>query len=341
MKRWHKRTLCILALGVAGLVALAYRPAFCRDCAEKNKFLRDAVSELSKHDDAQGINLHYTWNLTRHPNGTLLMGDTQPDAFRMLQHATWDIDIRTQNGKMEATYNTPVLHAQDSTHLVKTEYRAYFTRPTLRYTPNGNIAAEHRLHLSCQVSITPCFWGKPICTSATQILRIIPNMGAVDLESAYYTADKIVTENADADLPALYYGTEREKALQYLLYELADCVYSHNTAGLHEYISKATEYVEQLTTADADWPHCWEEGAAEAKRAAQLIEPTLTYLQEVNCLDSQELADFVNGPVFARIFGTELKKRETNGLLDDFGNGTDNIDFEIITEEEFFNDEKN
>ena len=147
--------------------------------------------------------------------------------------------------------------------------------------------------------------------------------------------------HADADLPALYYGTEREKALQYLLYELADCVYHHNTAGLHEYISKATEYVEQLTTADADWPHCWEEGAAEAKRAAQLIEPTLTYLQEVNCLDSQELADFVNGPVFARIFGTELKKRETNGLLDDFGSGTDNIDFEVITEEEFFNDEKN
>ncbi len=341
MKRWHKRTLCILALGVAGLVALAYRPAFCRDSAEKSMYLKDAVSELSKYDTPQGINLHYTWNLTRHPNGTLLMGDTQPDAFRMLQHATWNIDIRTQNGKMEASYNTPVLHAQDSTHRVKTEYRAYFTRPTLRYTPNGNIAAEHRLHLCCQVTITPCFWGKPICTSATQILRIIPNMGAVDLESAYYAADQVVTENTEADLPALCYGTEREKALQYLLYELADLIYSHNTAGLHEYIEKATEYVEKLTTADAAWPHCWEEGAAEAKRAAQLIEPTLTYLQEVNCLESQELADFVNGPVFARIFGTELKQRENNGLLDDFCSGTDNIDFEIITEEEFFRNEKN
>lgn len=156
MKRWHKRTLCILVLGVAGLVALAYRPAFCRDCAEKNKFLRDAVSELSKHDNAQGINLHYTWHLTKHPNGTLLMGDTQPDAFSMLQHATWDIDIRTQNGKIEATCNTPVLHAQDSTHLVKTEYRAYFTRPTLIHKKHCADFLQKSLH-NAKYFVIPLF----------------------------------------------------------------------------------------------------------------------------------------------------------------------------------------
>ena len=53
----------------------------------------------------------------------------------------------------------------------------------------------------------------------------------------------------------------------------------------------------------------------------------------------QELADFINGAVFARIFGTQLKKREKVDWNDDFGTGVDNIDFEIITEEEFHNDE--
>ena len=37
---------------------------------------------------------------------------------------------------------------------------------------------------------------------------------------------------------------------------------------------------------------------------------------------------------FARIFGTELKKQEKIDFGDDFGSGTDEIEFELITEED-------
>ncbi len=336
MKRWHKRTACILVLGVLGVSALAYRPALIEDSAGKSKHaMATPATFLTEHDDAQGINLHYTWDLGNHPVGTMLTGDLQPDAFSLLQPARWEIDIYTEHGELKANYTTPVLKAKDTTCAVQTEYGVYFGIPTLHYLPNGNMVAEHPLHLVCHVCITPPFWQKPICTTAGQILLLNPTLGSVDTEEplSLSKSQKIITEGPTADIPARYYGTEREKAVQYLLYEFADAAYHADLDRLRNFFHRAEQYTGQHTTADKEWPACWEEAAAQAERAAQLVEVTLTHLQENNCYDLQELADFINGPVFARIFGNQLKKREKIDFGSDFGTGLENLEFEIITEE--------
>lgn len=339
MKKWHKRTLCILALGVAGMVCLAYRPSFCDNVARTAPYMpQTAECVLSKHDDAQGMSFKLSWDFSNHPKGVLLQG--ADDAFALLQDARWDIEVRTEQGKMKVSYNTPVLQAEDSTCYVSTEYCAYFLPPTLHYLPNGNIAATHILHLRCDVTITPSWWQEPIHSEATLALAINPTLGSVDIETeprVYRHKDetyRLIAEGATPDLPNRYCGTEREQALQHLLYEFADAALHADEEALAAYYIKAEAAVARLCAADKEWPHCWEEAAAEAERGAQLVELTLTRIQEYNSFALPELADFINGPIFSRIFGNQIKIRE-NYFGDDFGlgSGIEDIEFEIITEE--------
>ncbi len=347
MKKWHIRTLCILALGVVGLVALAYRPAFETDQAEMPQFCENPSIKLSRHDGNNDISFEYRWDLSKSPSGTLLSGDIQPDAFSLIQPAEWVIKVYTEKGQLKAAVNTPIIHATNSTYSVKTKYSAYFSYPTLHYTPSGSTAAEHHLHLCCEITITPTWWRTPISTKAEQVLSINPTLGCADIipPTANWAGasdgptQKLIKDGEEAKLPARFCGTKREQILQFLLYEFADAAFSADAARLQQFYACAQMYAEQLTTPDKEWPYCWEEAAEQARRGAQLIEPTLTIIQHNNCYDMQELADFINGPVFARIFGTQLKKREQIDFGEDFESDTQSIDFEIISEEEFYSKE--
>ncbi|MBE6418875.1 MAG: hypothetical protein E7031_01960 [Akkermansiaceae bacterium] len=344
MKKWHKRTLCILALGIVGLMALAYRTAFEEDTAEHPEYYQTPSTKLSRHDGSNDIRFEYRWQLNKSPRGTVLRGCLQPDAFSIIQPAEWNIKVYTQDGQLRADVDTPVLHATDTTQKVETVYYAYFSAPTLYYSPNGTLVAEHSLHLCCDVTITPAWWRTPIHTRAEQIIRINPTLGCADLvchtQKNANGSEKIVLDAEEAKLPARFCGTKREQILQFLLYEFADAAQSADSARLQQFYQCAQSYTEQLTTPDKAWPDCWEEASAQARRGAQLIEPTLAIIQNNNCYNMQELADFINGPIFARIFGNQLKKREEIDFGDDFAEESNNIDFEIITEEEFYSSEK-
>lgn len=343
MKKWHKRTLCILALGIAGTVALAYRPAFCKDGAEWLTYLPTSPEiSLTEHDHAQGMSFQFSWDFTKHPTGVLLQGDVEADAFSHLKEAQWDIQVHTEQDRMKVRYNTPALHSVDPTCQVDTKYYAYFQYPSIHYLPNGNMATTHRLYLCCDVTITPSWWQKKTQTTAILVLAINPTLGSVDIETAprvYQHKEKnyrLITKGTEPALPSRYCGTERERALQYLLYEFADAALNADSKALEAYYAKAAEDVARLSEPNKEWPACWEEASAEAERGAQLIELTLTKLQEHNCYDMQELADFINGPVFARIFGTGLQKREKIDFGENFESNSGGIEFEILTEEEFY-----
>ena len=343
MKKWHIRTLCILALGVVGLVALAYRPAFETDLAEIPPFCENTAIKLSQHDGNNDICFEYRWDLSKCSKGTILSGELQQNAFDLIQPAEWVIKVYTENGQLKANASAPVLHAKDTTHSVKTRYFTYFKPPTLHYSPNGNRIAEHRLHLCCEITITPTWWRSPITTKAEQILSIYPTLGCADIITPSLDKEHnklIITDGEEAKLPARFCGSKREQILQYLLYEFADAALSADTTRLQKFYANAQMYVEQLTTAGKEWPYCWEEAATQARRGAQLIEQTLTIIQHHNCYDMQELADFINGPIFARIFGTQLKKREQINFGNDFDFNSQDIDFEIISEEDFYSKEE-
>ena len=119
MKKWHIRTLCILALGAVGLVALAYRPAFETDLAEMPPFCENPSIKLSRHDGNNDISFEYRWDLSKSPSGTLLSGDIQPDAFSLIQPAEWVIKVYTEKGQLKAAANNPIIHATNSTYSVK------------------------------------------------------------------------------------------------------------------------------------------------------------------------------------------------------------------------------
>ncbi len=342
MKKWHIRTLCILALGAVGLVALAYRPAFETDLAEMPPFCENTAIKLSRHDGNNDVSFEHRWDLSKSPKGTLLSGELQQNAFNLIQPAEWVIKVYTENGQLKAATSAPVLHAKDTTYSVKTRYYTYFKHPTLHYSPNGNRIAEHHLHLCCEITITPTWWRTPITTKAEQILSIYPSLGCADIITPSVNElqnKQLIANGEDAKLPARFCGSKREQVLQFLLYEFADAALSADATRLQRFYAHAHMYAEQLTTADKEWPLCWEEAAPQAQRGAQLIEQTLTIIQQHNCYDMQELADFINGPVFARIFGTQLKKREKINFGEDFDIDTQSIDFEIISEEEFYSKE--
>lgn len=323
-----------------GCTALALRTAFLEDeCSIWNNDCQITSPTPLGDNEAGGISVNYLWELTAPPTHTAWLGDTTPSAFSWLKPTQWRIEITSNEGKLTAHVDTPLLQAKDKTQQVITQYGASFLPSTTRYLPNGKKTQEHRLLLQCRVTINFPFWQPPVTTTAQQILIINPALGTVDLleihQPDYLPANrfKLIVDGAPTpDLPSRYCGSAHEQALQYLLYEFADAIGAQDKERIQQYMLTAEQYVNHYCLTDLDWPNCWSDGAAEARRGATLIEQTLTHLQDNNCLDMPELADFINGPIFARIFGTELKKREKIDFGDKFDSGIDTIEFEEITE---------
>lgn len=334
MKKWHKRTITILILGIAGAAALGLNPMFTDDTAGMYNGAFRNYSELGAHDQGESMQFDYAWKLTKHPNNTILEGNTQNNAFNLLQDSDWNIRITTENGKLKATYNTPVLRALDNTHRVVTKYAVDFSGTTLRRRPNGTYVTEHHLFLTCDVTITPTFWREPIHTIARQHLVIDVAQGTADLYE-YSPSDLaedmvIVRDSSTASLPSRYCGTAREQALQHLLYDFADLCQNPSKSSIALYEKKAQHYLSSLCSADKAWPDCWEEAAPEAQRAAQLIEQTIVELHKNDYYGSESLKNFIDSETFTRVFGNEFTLRDKSDLDFGFGSGTDNIEFEII-----------
>ena len=334
MKKWHKRTFTILILGAAATVALGLNPMFTEDSAGMYKGTFRNYSELNDFDQGVEMQFDYTWKLTDPPNLTILEGDTENNAFRQLKDAEWKFRIRTDNGKLKVDYDTPLLQAQDDMVQTSTKYAVDFCGTTMRRRPNGTYVTEHHLYLCCDVTLTPTFWRKPINTIARQHIIIDVAQGTADLYE--YSADdlatnmQIVSGGKQAALPSRYCGTEKEQALQHLLYDFADLCKNPTPSLIEAYKMRAEQYLAKHCTADKAWPDCWEEAAPEAKRAAQLIEQTITELYKNDYYGSEEIKAFIDSETFTRIFGKEFTLNDKSELDFGFGSGTDNIKFEII-----------
>ena len=323
-----------MILGAAATAAIGLNPMFTDDTASTYAGMLRNYSELSAHDQGESMQFDYSWKLTKHPNNTILEGDIENSAFKLLQDCNWNIRVRTENGKLQASYDTPTLHALDKANKVETKYAVDFCGTTMRRRPNGSFVTEHHLYLTCDVTITPTFWREPIHTIARQHIVIDVAQGTADLFE-YAPSDLapdmlIVSDSTTAALPSRYCGTEREQALQHLLYDFADLCQNPRKSNIEEFSNKAQQYLSRLCTADKTWPDCWEEAAPEAQRSAQLIEQTISELHKNDYYGSEPLKDFINSEIFTRIFGAEFTLRDKSDLDFGFGSGTDNIDFEII-----------
>lgn len=346
MKRWHKRSVIILLLGIAGIIALGLRPSVEPPTARALTAKPYAEIPLPAHYVTGDLRITYRWQLTEPPRHTVLRGSLQKNVFDMVTPTEWEITIQAKDGKLTAEYTTPTLPAKAPTHTTNTQYHAYFGTPVQYYLPNGASALKYYLYLHCQSTLTPSFWQTPLCTSASQILCLDVAQGTADLVIQHATQEnescRIVQNGPTPHLPARFCGTEREQAVQRLLYDFANA--AHNASKSHLFrifVQQAEASVQQYTTANKPWPKCWEEAAAEATRAAKLIEPTVQELHRHHYYGSEPLKEFIFGPTFARIFGNTFELQQDANPIDVFGTGTENIIFEEIPAESFTESDEN
>lgn len=317
MKKWQERTLFILGLGIVGTIALAVRPAFHADKSEDISTPEDKIHALQEgHDKNLSFSCDYVWDFSNHPANTVLMGDLAPNAFSLLEEAKWHIRLETDNGKLKLSYDKPVLHAKNPMSQVRASYLSYYVFPHLyRLMPDGQIHVEYNIFLLCEVTVTPSFWGKPVHTFAVQNLMVDVMDASVDVTAPMIPAhfkDKLAyrkLENGVAPkLPSRYCGSPAEQGMTQVLYMLSDIRVPFSAGFQAEKVrALAEKTVNRYADASKPWPDCWGADAGVAERLAQRVVPTLIRLQEKECYKSQPLADFINSPTFARIFGESFK----------------------------------
>lgn len=344
MKKWKERTLFILGLGIVGILSLAVRPAFHADRGNDIAAPANKVHDLQeKFDKNLAFSCDYVWDFSHHPTHTVLMGDLEPDAFSLLEDAQWRIHLETKDGELHVSYDQPVLHAKNRMSQVRADYLSYFVFPHLyRLMPDGQIHVEYNIFLLCEVTITPSFWGKPIHTFAIQNLMVDIMDASVDVTApkipARFGKDlpyKKLEQGAVAKLPSRYCGSPAEQGMTQVLYMLSDIRVPFSAGFQAEKVRALAEKTVSLyADASKPWPDCWGDDADVARRLSQRVVPTLLRLQEKDCYKSQPLADFINSPVFARIFGESFPDSPTPKVQEE------PIEFRAVTPEEMESGEK-
>lgn len=309
MKKWHRRSICIFLLAAAGTVATGLRPLL----------IGSSAADLTEHQGEPqffiGLNpqdhmhLSYRWNPAANPTHTLLLGDAGVlDALD--GKAEWLTDFTFEGGRVTLRSQAPDIAAKDS--LTPAHCRFFLTykgMSTLRM-PSGGIHPQHHFTLAAEIRLTPCFFQKPRHLIALQELVIDPKDHAADLvrptvpPSMAHLPVQEVLRGRETALPARFCGTVAEQEMEQLLFRLAQIAHAADVAPRMALIqSKAQELVDIHADPAQPWPQCWGSAAAKAEENAQRIIPVLQRFQEADCYGSQELADFINSPLFSRIYG--------------------------------------
>ena len=109
---------------------------------------------------------------------------------------------------------------------------------------------------------------------------------------------------APTGLPERFCGTPTEKELLRYLFYLAMVEDSGTAAALLPGLKRRGQnLVDSMSDSTLPWPQCWKSGEETARELSRRVRPLLQHMQDNNCYNSAELAEFINGPIFSRIFG--------------------------------------
>lgn len=348
MKRWHKRTLLVLVLGAAGFIALAMRPALVPDEVEQQDAGLNIPLPSDQAEAAGKLAVSYRWHLADSPGITLSSSPDGVNLFReRLRRAEWRIGFVVRDGSLLINAETPLLHAVDRSCLVQTQSRlALRSRYRVRM-PDGSFHNKYVIELAIAARLTPSFWGKTLNSSLHQLLLVDPVAGTFDPmdPSAYLFVPSEGAELTRAlgapELPARYSGSFRRQQMLRLLDLLASITDARTADAAAPVLqSRAEQLVQLCADAQAPWPQNWGDDREAAEEVHRAVIPTLLYLQEKDCHNSADLADFINGEAFGRIFGESF--RDGGGAAPSASDGgdsslprTDNdIPFNVITDPE-------
>lgn len=298
----------LILLTAAGITAgLGLRPAW--EQGQIKDYTDPAplrLPELSRQDT---MSLRYRWQLAENPSHTLLLGDAE--TLTLLQAAQpWEISAEFAGGELRLHSVPPQLAAKDT--CVKTDARFYVKQAgtSVLYLPSGTAHTQYHITMAAEITLTPCFWQQPRHLILMQQMVLDPVDKAADLVTpavpaalAHLPAQQVISGRAAA-LPARFCGSTAEQELERFLFLMAALRSAEDTeTRLPMLRRKAQEMAELYTNPDLPWPDCWGRAADKARQNAQRVIPVLQRLQEEDCYGSAELADFINGPLFTRLFG--------------------------------------
>ncbi len=345
MKRWHKRTLLVLVLGAAGFIALAMRPALVPDEVEQQDAGLNIPLPSDQAEAAGKLAVSYRWHLADSPGITLSSSPDGVNLFReRLRRAEWRIGFVVRDGSLLINAETPLLHAVDRSCLVQTQSRlALRSRYRVRM-PDGSFHNKYVIELAIAARLTPSFWGKTLNSSLHQLLLVDPVAGTFDPmdPSAYLFVPSEGAELTRAlgapELPARYSGSFHRQQMLRLLDLLASITDARTADAAAPVLqSRAEQLVQLCADAQAPWPQNWGDDREAAEEVHRAVIPTLLYLQEKDCHNSADLADFINGEAFGRIFGESFRDGgDAAPSASDGGDSSlprtdDDIPFNVIT----------
>lgn len=310
MKRWHKRTVAVLALGAVGFAALALRPALVADKQLADALSRDEMALAPDQAAAAGQRaLCYRMGTARCPGITLMESSDGVRGFsELLQDAVWVIDARVRDGKLMISAPPPLLHAKSSLCRVISSSSVSIRGTHRVRMPDGKTHVKYVVALRLRAEIQPSFWAASHVSEMAQVLLIDPVAGTMDYlnPEPYFpvAAGELTVVPADGELPQRYSGSATRQEMLRMLDLLASVTNGRmaDAAGM-TLAARADNFVALMAEADAAWPECWGTDAATARELHEAVVPTLLFLQRNACFDSQALADFINSEDFGRIFG--------------------------------------
>lgn len=321
MKKWHKRTLIVLTLGLLGTVALGLRPALTPDDVQEIKHF-STESPLPENCKESRFAFTHTIQLQTPHRGTWY-AEGQQNVHPLLSPAEWSIEVSCREGKLQVSAPPPPLHSKwahlRATWVVGIGDVSYVRRP------NGRKHAEYQLHISCNIERTPCFWQQPQREMFVQFITVDVEDEAADLgtalladtDSPFFSQFSPGTTGPTPQLPSRYCESPISNVMLRLLHTLAACTPETHRQLTPRLINGATQLSRFAT--QAPWPECWGNSADMAGTIAYRIGPTLEYLAEHECFGNQQLTDFINGENFSRIFGekfSDAKSSELNNELE-------------------------
>lgn len=267
-------------------------------------------TSLSGAEEKADFHFIYRWNLRDCPTGTEILGATEPGAIEQVAgDAIWCIELTAKDGKLTLKADPPVLEAVSP--FCKINARFCITeKPTVNLRmPSTRLHPQRHFILACELTADFGF-GFSRQTYYMQEMVVDLADGAADLQQVTippalsHLPRHHVLRGAATGLPERFCGTTAEKELLRYLHFLALAEDSGSAAALLPGLKRrAEQLLNTHADKDKEWPECWGNAAATARELSRRVRPLLRHMQEHNCYNSADLAEFINSPTFSRIFG--------------------------------------
>lgn len=270
-----------------------------------------------REDNAQlisGMDIRYDWAFDQLPQGSVVLADT-PEPSLPAECPAWRLHITAEGGSLSINGEEIASPMGNPVHRIGVHTSATFLPATLLHMPDGTIHPQYHLLLRAEMQSRDWLLRGERCIILTELV-LDPHDGTADTVRADVPAEdarelpyrRDFYEETPTGLPTRFCGSAPEQALQRYLYLLCAMHHAESVRRLLPVVrSRGQLLVDTYADNDKSFPECWGCAAETAEENHRRILPYLLRLRDCECFDSAELADFINSPLFGRLFGDEWK----------------------------------